>query len=557
MNNINKLIENSDTFYDVESMQAIIDDYHSKHSLADIDLENSHWVLHQELIDGRINIDFQQIKKYIIFLTERAYKDFEMSVKYWFLNQLKINTSKSVADAFRGLVNFFRITQGLTNFDIEIGYEKLIEDAKYKIKDTLWAGYTFLSEYEIYEMDDAFEYIFELGERFKSNEEFSRNLPSNKDIIVFSRVVDDYFSRDLSDLEYLRWFPVWLWWKLTTIIPMRPSEFCLLRKDALKEVENGYELTIDRVKTPKSKKFVQSLKIPKFIAAEIIKYKGKINYSKDEKLLISYKNLPIYDTANNRLLLSNYRAANKLVSIFNRSVFKKLLDSFYRNIIDLEYKLYDPINHSSSVIKRILLPGDTRHLAFINMKRQGIDPVLIAKIGGHKKLISQEHYFRHLNNFVDLKIMEVLIGDNIQPLFGENKFDDTIGLDFINTYIVRPVNSNYKRQLRIGFCTDINQDCKVNKCFYCNDWRISEEEYINKKGLIISEIKNIKNELDGLIENLKDVYSSIYREIGGKSLEKVKYIENPELKKVRNLIDGVIEKYIDLLKVEEKVIKNE
>ncbi|WP_242784710.1 hypothetical protein [Bacillus cereus] len=60
-----------------------------------------------------------------------------------------------------------------------------------------------------------------------------RDLPAFEDVYIFKYLIEFYFEKEiyLKDKdEKLFYFPIYLWWKITTIIPMRPSEFCAIKE---------------------------------------------------------------------------------------------------------------------------------------------------------------------------------------------------------------------------------------------------------------------------------------------------------------------------------------
>src|SRR5699024_6245392 len=76
----------------------------------------------------------------------------------------------------------------------------------------------------------------------------NRNLPDFGDVMIFDEIVNDYFqNRPVK--ETLEFLPIMIWWLLTNIIPMRPSEFLSLKKECLEFDENRnspYRIRIPR-----------------------------------------------------------------------------------------------------------------------------------------------------------------------------------------------------------------------------------------------------------------------------------------------------------------------
>ncbi|QTB25659.1 hypothetical protein [Lysinibacillus sphaericus] len=318
------------------------------------------------------------------------------------------------------------------------------------------------------------------------------------------------------------------------------------KKNCIFKVGNEYFIKIERIKSGIG---IQTFPVSTTIAENIKKYKKLVDYKGD--LLFDKENLPVYNQ-NGKFL--EEKDVEVEYNNFHRGIFAKLIKSFYEKIVALEYNLYSSENCNDSIIKRQLRGGDTRHLAFINLKRQGFHPKEIAHIGGHVKLASQEFYFRHLNQFVDLEITKRLIDIDIKSLYGEaNEFviNDHVDMDFVNNYILKPVEMDYKEKLELGYCTDSNMDCKVRSCLYCDYWRITEVEFIQNKDKINKELNRSYNEINTVLEEMGEIYKIIYKKtIDEEEIYPEKYILNSK----SNKLDSIINQYVNLAKLKERVI---
>src|SRR5699024_12876591 len=45
-------------------------------------------------------------------------------------------------------------------------------------------------------------------------------------------------------------YPILIWWNLTSIIPIRSTEFCLIKRDSTSKENNKFFVTITRIKKP-------------------------------------------------------------------------------------------------------------------------------------------------------------------------------------------------------------------------------------------------------------------------------------------------------------------
>lgn len=80
-------------------------------------------------------------------------------------------------------------------------------------------------------------------------EKKSRKIPYSKDVIAFKYYLDRFFNEKHPVVLKNFYMSILLWWKITSVIPMRPSEFAFkLKRDCIFTTDENYYLKIDRVK---------------------------------------------------------------------------------------------------------------------------------------------------------------------------------------------------------------------------------------------------------------------------------------------------------------------
>lgn len=294
-----------------------------------------------------------------------------------------------------------------------------------------------------------------------------RKLPSSRDVLKFSLIVEVYFSDGDINKEHLDYYPIYLWWNLTNIIPMRISEFCNLKYDCLISGKEGYFLVLPRSKNRKNRKInYDKVLISNKIANSIKLYQQKIDSVKPTKTLLQ----------------TSSTTRNVKPEIFNYRNFRNLLNKFYREIVCERYgfKLLEgsskPHTQSPYNIFRKIRPNDTRHFAFLNLMLQGYHPSEIARLGGHNSVYSQMAYHNHLEYWVDSDLIKLLttqkrhIGNLSNEFFKEIIFKNAMSTTMEVSEVV-------KIPLEIGYCTDSLQDCPVDEHYLCKHWRITFDDY--------------------------------------------------------------------------------
>jgi hypothetical protein len=513
------------------------------------------WELYNELTATIRYINFNEIIEMVSFNNELKTLEFIDIIKCWVTSLLDSLSIGTLPYYINGLKGFLSITNGLTNFNIdEISSDFSILNEATK-KDIVLSALN-LSDYysDIKNYEEIVSLLYELKKQYKVLKNV-RILPPSRDILIFSKIAEDFFSNNLSEQDYFKWFPIWFWWKLTNLIPLRPSEFCDIGRNALIESDGNYYIRLPRKKQKTNARRIQvidTVLIPMELYLKLVEYKAKTERFGNTETFISYQSIPHLGFAP--------RHSKKIVQTkFTNSIFKRILESFYDHVVFGRYNIqYKPMHQNDFDLKCIsqkLRPNDTRHLAFINMKKQGYHPVEIARLGGHTKLRSQEHYFNHIQNYVDLEILELITNSDLSN--SSNKFADqstSLGIDFIHKYILRPDNTRFKRELNHGYCTDEEQRCMSEDCWGCEYWRISMDEFFQKQHILENKIKSSKNHLNEAIENLKKLYKAVYENI---SNDEYYSSDNTVIRKqlITNskYVEKAIQRYVNLYRVKERI----
>ncbi|MEK4230492.1 hypothetical protein [Solibacillus sp. FSL H8-0538] len=567
---IDKVQEYSDSSYDlnssIEESKIILEDEMRIHQLSKCEFKENKWYIELPLESKRASVDFNTVKKSIQFNKKINTTEFINIVKCWTASLINqgYNSTVIVQMVHEGLRSFLNLTNGFTSNN----YEEIAEEfaafsnrRKNTIRNSILNFFDYYNDYPI----EIEEYISMIYSFKVINKVEARLLPPSKDILFFSKLLEDYFSNEMSDLEYRKWFPVWLWWNLTTLIPIRPSEYCNIDRDCIFKKGDNYYIKLPRHKQKLNNKrniqILNEVRISEKLYSEIEKYKHRTaSYGRTETL-ISYLSMP--NIVNGEYVENVYYHTLRLKPYkFSLTLFRNNLSSFYKHIVFLKYKVRLDKNESSkntlSCISQQLRVGDTRHLAFINLKRQGYHPTEIARLGGHVTLQTQNHYFNHIQSFVDLEVLELITNSDLDSykhkIDSDFNHEQQISMSFIEKYVLRPSQTNFKMKMIDGYCTDPHQRCKVEDCWQCTSWRISEEEFIEKRCILERKLSDSESELNNVIENLKDLYKGIYANIG-----KDEFYSNDnndirkELINKSKRIDNAVRKYVNLAKVKERI----
>lgn len=384
-----------------------------------------------------------------------------------------------------------------------------------------------------------------------------REIPDYKSIILFDYIINDVMTKEMQNRE--KYYPLYLWWSITTIIPLRPAEFVKMKKDCcyFDEKIKEYYIKVPREKqspNPLSKRrvipIVDTLKITKKMYDLIEDYKNicKINRSQSEYLL----NLEVYARFTSYEQYSYTRSKNKDRMGYEK--LKKLLDTFYDEIVSKEYK-YKIVDTGKSdnddTIVKLKL-GDSRHLAFLSMLLQGFNPITIAEIGGHESLSSQLHYVAHIDEFSDAHTLMLI--KKIRTTLNQGMEN----LDVLTTREKKLIGYRDKpkivpRSIDEGLCYSENfpNECIDKDCIFCNHFEFNFDNVSYKKYKELNDnTHEIRDEITSKISFIKRYYDELIKQ--EVFIEDVSPI--PELAKETKKLDillnreALLKAYIDKLK---------
>ena len=108
-----------------------------------------------------------------------------------------------------------------------------------------WAEFLSLLPGEGEERDLVTERFEEQGSVCSMGDFPRRQLGDFRNYLRFDRKLREYWA-DARDVQKELYFPIYLWWNLTAVLPLRPTEFLLTPADCLKKANGTYILSIRR-----------------------------------------------------------------------------------------------------------------------------------------------------------------------------------------------------------------------------------------------------------------------------------------------------------------------
>lgn len=334
----------------------------------------------------------------------------------------------------------------------------------------------------------------------------SREIPDYESILKYDCLIRDFIDTGNIDLR-IKYYPILIWWMISTIIPLRPSEFVLLKRNCIYKEKDKCYIHIERVKSRADRKkhdvpIMTEFQIPEALFEFISDFIDCANEIDSSDYLVS-------DSFYKRYLQKvKKRNKDKITLQKFNILFKKFEKEVVEDIYHYEIVALGTVEKDNQ-IERIRL-GDTRHLAFMNMLMQGLNPLYIQRIGGHYTLEEQLSYCNHLDTFTSAKtyVLSKMLNNKNEVYY--RNYSDNVDWGLKQTEKELLGTKFYqlpKVKDGAGRCTSTNfpTDCKCEECLFC-------EHFIPEKDVAQTYISELKQNNLQNIEIKKELLKKLLKE---------------------------------------------
>lgn len=239
----------------------------------------------------------------------------------------------------------------------------------------------------------------------------ARELSYAESYFLFDYYLNKFWPEASSD-EKLLYFPVFFWWKVTSILPLRPTECVVTPRKCLRIGDDGKSyLTVRRTLQKRVYKAIsydmekdyvkKEYPISKEIADVIAWY-----ISETEKEYVSAEDVLFSKRTQVRL-----SGAKSYRDQFYYGNLKSCLDRFYQEILVAKYGLrvrneaVKTMRLEKGEIDQLQL-GNTRHLAMISIMASGHSRSICRELAGHLDPDISFNYYGNLKTFLHLLSFE-------------------------------------------------------------------------------------------------------------------------------------------------------
>lgn len=498
-----------------EKYLQIFDELKEENILINCKFEDNIWIISDKETSKKAKLKFQfEIRK-----------DYNLKLKHFFLMKVgiqKLNPHSTVLQ-MRKLTSVIYDTNFFAAENIS-DFRDFLE-----VMDNVNIYYLFFIKdfLRFSEVENAIEYFKLLDGVPVKNNKNVRQLPCYESVLLFDYIMKD-FQKRASIQEKIFYYPLIIWWTISTIIPLRPSEVYRLKRNCIFQKEGKYYIHIDRVKLRNRRKkrknsIIIDFEIPYQIYELVQDYIFHINEIDESDFLFSYK---VLCEISNRQAVSD-RA--RMVAYDMAIIYRK----FQKEIIEKKYGYHIVKLGEKKEEKDIEAPrmGDTRCLTIINMIMQGYNPLYIMQMAGHQSLNTQMSYYNHIETFTTAKTYvlakmvkqnEYLKEQSLHNVSNQNMITKMkLGANFYDLPLV------YQNK---GRCTDKHfpHNCCIDDCIFCK--------------YFIAEKNMSKDVLDSLYKRNQNEIMILKKEL--KLMLKDKLVKEPEIDMVSRRISGLINKNI-------------
>ncbi|MEA0554876.1 hypothetical protein U1P98_09835 [Lysinibacillus irui] len=531
---INYIVESS-----VKEAKEALVDIEGKHEFNNCNFENDKWIFYDPILNKFLNFyyydyDLTGFEKFIDYDSDNL----KTYLKCWAAANIQIYSAAYFSILSNYIGSFFndicKEIEKKGEIDID-GLENILEIYSEYRKYQVIIGILNFSDYMDRYFSNEFLLMISRVKETLSYETNTREIPSTDFILYFHKKIMGIDYEALNDKELVLFLPVKIWWELSNFIPIRPTELTNLTNKSLKRKSDGRKyIEIERIK---SRRNIKKKSITKILIKDELFNLFKL-YIRKARIYGKSSTIFSYRASMIRNIKPRRNADN-----FVREDLVKLIDYFFnKNFSKEERELF-----KSDI--ELFTPIITRHLAFINLKRQGFHPFEIARLGGHEDLRAQEHYFNHVKNLVDVEMLNIFNEISLN----KNLKEESIEIDKIESKLVNKIDwdiennkqPNKNIKLEIGYCTDEEMNCPVSSCFDCKNWRITIDEIQKNQKLIQQKVIEKRSSIETVLYEMGKLYSLIYKNLDD-DYERLSTINDKKLKLSAHKLDMLVKQYINL-----------
>lgn len=339
-----------------------------------------------------------------------------------------------------------------------------------------------------------------INKNYKSKK---RKLPPFHEITLFHTAIVRLYE-EWSEEEKRKYYPLFLWWVITTVIPLRPREFCLIPLACLSNEGTNYKALLPRIKE-KGKNgeeiFIDEVPVSKNVAIYFLEYMELAKEYPKTSFLLNFEMYVESMGINKKSFVNN--------QVYKRQLWN-LIDHFYLEIMcDKFGYIQEPYERTDN--RRIHL-AHTRHLAICNMMFQGFSPLTIMKLAGHTSIFSQNPYRSHLILYAESRVIQLteIYRRNLRKIaLGQTKSIKNIDKGLRARRILTKEDFEQTYPVDYGYCTYSPVKCPVRDCRHCKFYFIPQDMWSDALPYLMDESEKLDTQIREIIHTMMDIRNDI------------------------------------------------
>lgn len=442
--------------------------------------EDSVWNLTDEV--EKYRLDFRKIQGPYRFVIENklelSAEDFEFAAKIYCVMLLGIRELDYIRTM---LVGLRKVLHGLMMQDRPEAVLSTLRDAYLMTQREFWV--LFQTE------NEPIQRIQQWMERYQSKAESKqqrRELSPMTSYFRFSEIMERFWTH-AGKQDKLDYFPLWFWWNISVVLPMRPTEVVLTPRDCIQKNENGtFQLTIRKDKLKGGQELHGYC-----IEADYERHTYTIPQEIGQEIVWYIQNTESYAENQNHLLFRHPKRDS-----YKYKDLRNLLCRFYDVVVPNYFDVVESGKNeiADDEICRIQL-GDTRHIAMISLILQGSNPTVCRDLAGHRNVDISAHYYGNISELVDSVTYELARKKKrtqkveahipkIRPLYGMQYVEIAGGRcyspDFAKDGSVDDCIANWEDGGEMGDCTNCRYFRSTDRSFHLIDLKPQRKEALNE-----------------------------------------------------------------------------
>ncbi|WP_310832303.1 hypothetical protein [Paenibacillus pedocola] len=337
-----------------------------------------------------------------------------------------------------------------------------------------------------------------------------RVLPFLNDIVQFNHCIEQFID-EWDDAERMKFYPVVLWWKLSIILPMRVTEFCIIPLDCIRRKDSEALFLKPQIKIKYA--HMQGVKIREvpFNSDELLSlvedYQLLTQSNSDREFLLCYNTYVAFKG-------ERKSGANSKNNVITSHIFRCLLDDFYNEIYYKKYRYSNvPLDRGDPQRMR---PGDTRHLAICNMMFMGFSPISIRNIAGHESIDAQNPYAARMDLYAQSRVVQLteVYRKSVRQLWSGNTQNlNLVPEELRDRRIFSKEFFKYLWENKHGsYCFYTPMDCPTDDCRYCKYLYIPKESWKEALPWLAEESDQLEKSILSIVEAMKPLRKLISQE---------------------------------------------